>query len=100
MYDDVEKGFRSAGDMIGETYHTSTTWNPADLASGSSLDNDVTVEGAVLGDYAEASFSLDLQGLTLTAAVTASDTVSVTLSNLTGGNVNLGEGTLKVRVKK
>jgi len=51
-----------------------------------------------LGDYAMASFSLDVSDLVLDAQVTASDTVTCVLANNTGGAVDLASGTLYVRV--
>jgi hypothetical protein len=60
----------------------------------------VTVTGAALGDFVLVSFSLDVADLTLTAAVTATNTVTAQLSNLTGSAVDLGSGTVKVLVLK
>jgi hypothetical protein len=77
----------------------SATFNPADLADGAGETTTVTVTGAALGDYAQASFSLDLQGITLTAWVSAANTVSVRFQNETTGSVNLAEGTLRARVR-
>jgi len=79
-------------------FTSSATWNPPNLASGSSETQTITMSGVTLGMVAIASFSLDLQGLSLTAYVSASDTVTVVLSNLTGGAIDLGSGTLKVKV--
>jgi hypothetical protein len=76
------------------------TFNPADLADGAGETTTVTVTGAALGDFAAASFSLDLQGILLTAWVSATNTVSVRFQNETGGNINLAEGTLRARVFK
>ncbi len=58
----------------------------------------VTVTGAVLGNTALAAFSLDLQGITIAASVSAADTVTVTLRNNTGGVLDLGSGTLSATV--
>lgn len=60
----------------------------------------ITVTGAALGDLVQASFSLSLQGLILHAYVSAANTVTYSFANVTGGAVNLGSGTLKVRVYK
>lgn len=79
----------------------STTFNPADLTDGTGETATVTVTGAGLGDFVEAvSFSLDLQGISLTAYVSATNTVSVRFQNETGGNLNLASGTLRVIVRK
>jgi hypothetical protein len=79
----------------------SKTYDPGSLADGVGETTTVTVTGAALGDYAEASFSLDLAGLQLTAYVSAADTVTVRFQNETGaGPVDLGSGTLRARVRK
>lgn len=77
---------------------SSITWDPPNIANGASTTTTVTVAGAVLGNYAQTSFSLDLQGLTLTAYVSSANTITAVLSNATGGAINLASGLLKVRV--
>lgn len=77
---------------------STTTWDPGSIASGAEEVKEITVSGAALGDLVLVSFSLDVQDLTLTAAVTATNTVTAQLSNLTGSAVNLGSGTLKALV--
>jgi hypothetical protein len=76
------------------------TYDPASLADGDGATTTVTVTGAALGDMAMASFSLDLQGITLTAWVSAADTVSVRFQNETGGVLDLASGTIKAWVVK
>ena len=76
----------------------SATWNPASLADGNEVAVEVTVPGAKLGDFALASFSLDLQDLDLGCAVTAANTVTAVIGNDTGGTIDLGSGTLRVKV--
>jgi hypothetical protein len=61
---------------------------------------DLATLGVALGDFASASFSLDLQGITLTAWVSAADTVSVRFQNESGSAVDLASGTLRVRANK
>ena len=78
----------------------SATYNPSSLADGAGETTTVTVTGAALGDYASAAFSLDLQGITLTAWVSASNTVSVRFQNESGGVLDLASGTLVARVDK
>lgn len=79
----------------------SATWNPGNVADGEMVAQDVTVTDAALGDFAMASFSLDIEDLVLNANVTTANIVSCTLTNdgINAG-VNLGEGTLRVRVIK
>lgn len=76
----------------------SATYDPPSLNDGVGTTTTVTVAGAALGNFAQASFSLDLQGVLLTAWVSAADTVSVRLQNETTGTINLGSGTLTARV--
>lgn len=76
----------------------STTYDPASLNDGVGATTTVTVTGASLGNFALASFSLDLQGITLTAWVSAADTVSVRFQNESGGVLDLGSGILRARV--
>jgi hypothetical protein len=81
-------------------YAGSAVYDPPNLADGAGTTTTVTVTGAALGDYARASFSLDLQGIVLTAWVSAADTVSVRFQNESGGALDLASGTLRARVEK
>jgi hypothetical protein len=76
----------------------SVSYDLPNLAAGEGVTTTVTVAGAALGDFARASFSLDLQGITLTAWVSAADTVSVRFQNGTTAAVDLASGMLRVRV--
>jgi len=76
----------------------STTWNVADLAAAADESKEVTVTGAALGDFVIASLGVDIADMGISAQVTAADTVTVTVTNLTGGNVNLADTTLRVLV--
>lgn len=73
-------------------------YNPPSLVDGSGTTTAVTVTGAIPGDFAEASFTKDLQGITVTAWVSATGIVSVRFQNETGGTVDLTQGRLRVRV--
>lgn len=78
----------------------SATWDPGSVAAGAAASTTITVSGAALGDFALASFSLSLSGLTLSAYVSATNTVTVVLSNLTAAVVDLASGTLAAIVFK
>lgn len=79
----------------------SATYDPPSLADAAGATTTVTVTGAALGDYVEAvSFDKDLQGITLTAYVSAANTVSVRFQNESGGVLDLASGTLRARVRK
>ena len=73
-------------------------WGSID--DGNEAAEEVTVTGAALGDYAVATMSIDVTDLTITASVTAADTATVVLGNFTGSAVDLGSGTLTVKVFK
>ena len=98
----LEEVWRLVASRINQTLGMdgSVTWNPGNVINGANVSTTVTVRGAVLGDYAIASFSLDVQDLQLTADVTAADTVTVILHNdfTAVGGINLAEGTLRARV--
>ena len=79
--------------MIG-----SATKDFGSIADGNEEEQDITVTGAALGDFVVASLGVDTVGLTLTADVTAANTVTVVLGNFTGGAVDLASATLTVKV--
>lgn len=76
------------------------TYDPPSLADGVGVTTTITVTGAAVGDFVLVSFSLDLQGITLTGYVSVADTVSARLQNESGGTLDLASGTLKARVWK
>jgi hypothetical protein len=78
----------------------SDTWDPGNIADGDEEAVDITCDDAELGDFAIASFSLDVADLVLDAQVTAADTVTCVLANNTGGAIDLASGTVRVRVWK
>lgn len=79
---------------------SSITWDPSSIAAGTYTTSTLTVLGAALGDYARASFSLDLASCILSAYVSSANTVIVILQNPTAGTVNIASGTLRVRVER
>lgn len=78
----------------------SATYDPASLADGAGATTTVTVTGAALGDLVLPSFSVDLAGVSVTAYVSAANTVSVRFQNESGGTVDLASGTIVARVFK
>lgn len=78
----------------------SAVYDPPNLADGAGVTTTVACVGAALGDFASASFSNALQGITVTAWVSAADTVSVRFQNESGGAIDLASGTLRVRTGK
>jgi len=87
--------------LPGSILSGSATYDPPSLNDGDGATTTVTVTGAALGDLVECvSFSLDLQGITVTGYVSAANTVSVRFQNESGGTLDLGSGTLRARVRK
>lgn len=75
------------------------TYNPPSLLTGAfSAITTVSVAGAALGNKAEATFSLDCQGVIFNAWVSSAGVVSVVLENETGSTIDLASGTLTVFV--
>lgn len=80
-------------------YEGYATWNPASLTVSPCdvTSVNVTVAGAVVGDFAMVSFSNDVVDLQLEGHVVAANTVAVTVSNLTDVTVDLASGTIRAR---
>ena len=77
----------------------SETFDATSLIAGAQESEDITVTGAALGDYVTVSLdTVDIVDLALTATVTAANVVTAVLLNETAGTIDLGSGTLRVRV--
>lgn len=76
------------------------TWDPGDVAVSTTTTETIAYPGAALGDFVLPSFSLSLQGLSLSAYVSAANVVTVVLTNNTAAAVNLASGTLSALVFK
>jgi hypothetical protein len=76
----------------------SVTYDLASLVDGVGATTTVTVTGAALGDFVLVSHGVDLQGILMTAYVSAADTVSVRFQNETAGTLDLASSTIRVRV--
>jgi hypothetical protein len=86
--------------LSGTELEGSATYDPPSLTTGTGATTTVTVTGAALGDYVTTSFSLDLQGITVTGYVSSANTVSVRFQNQTGGTLDLASGTLRAFVRR
>jgi hypothetical protein len=84
----------------GASLETSATFDAPSIAAGNTTAMNITVVGAMLGDYVMASFGLSLAGLVCTAYVSAPDTATVVLINPTGGAIDLAGTTVKIRILK
>jgi hypothetical protein len=76
----------------------STAVDLANLADGALEAVEVTVTGAQLGDFVLASHSLDVTDLIVTGSVTAANTVTVLVTNSSGGALNIVAGTVYAMV--
>lgn len=88
------------GNAVGIDLSGSGVYDPPNLIDGAGITTTIAVATAVLGDFALASFSLDTQGILVTAWVSAAGIVSVRFQNETTGAIDLGSGTLSVKVIK
>lgn len=76
-------------------------WNPGNLVDGAGeTSSGITVTGAAFGDFVDVAAPYDLQGITVTAYVSASDTVKIRAQNETGGAIDLASGTWRVRIRR
>ena len=75
-----------------------TTINPGNLADGAGETQQVTVEGANLGDFVLVSAPYDLEDITVTAYVQAQDTVEIRIQNESTSTVNLASDTWRIVV--
>lgn len=79
----------------------SATYDAASLIDAAGATGTITVTGAALGDMVVGiSFGVDLQGLTLTAYVSAANTVSFRLQNESTATVDLASTTVRAVVAK
>lgn len=84
-----------ANALIGSKVH-----DYGSLADEADEATTVPVPGAVLGDFALASLSIDNEDVIMSASVSAADVVTVNAKNIGGGTKNLGSATIKVLVIK
>jgi hypothetical protein len=84
------EGLTIGGDGVEVTGVLSGTssWNPGAIANGASASKTISVAGAAVGNTVKVGiFPALAAGMLLTGQVTAADTVTVTLGNLSGGSV-------------
>lgn len=88
------------GNVVGIDLSASGAYTPGSIGAGISVNTTLVVAGAVMGDLAICSFSLDTTNLIVTARVSAAGVVTVIMYNPTGGAITPGAGTLQVKVIK
>lgn len=99
---DLHQGSHSAKfDGPYRTLFGTTGWNPPPLADGAATTTTVTVTGASVGDPCTVGLgSVVPAGVLMTANVTSTNTVSVTMLNKSGATVDVVGGTMWVHVEK
>ncbi len=75
-------------------------WDPPSIAAGGTAQLNVPLPGARPGDFVQAAFTLATSGVVFLAQIGAQDLVTVTAWNRTGAAVDLGAGTVRVRLVK
>lgn len=85
------------GNTVGLDLTFSAAYDPPNLADGAGTTTTIASAGVVLGDFAIASFSLDTQGILITAWVSAANVISIRFQNETGGALDIAAGTLTVK---
>ncbi len=83
---------------MAQYYFGKANWNVGDVLDEAEATLDITVTGAALGDYCEVSGSLSQLDCELSAQVISANNVTVTLSNLTGGTVDMLSPDIYVKV--
>jgi len=84
---------REFGNFMGSASYAGST-----ISTGSQITIDVTVTGAQIGGHAFFAYSSDLTGLFVSCHVSAADTVTVVLSNESGGDVIVAAGLMRAMV--
>jgi len=95
----TQRGRRQLNGAYDEQFFYSGTLDVASLADGAGSTSTATVPGVALGDIVlGVSMAVDLAGITVTAYVSAANTVSVRFQNESGGTVDLASTTLRLWV--
>jgi hypothetical protein len=77
-------------------FSLSQVYDPGSISNNSIASVALTVPGVTFGMICSAVLSISASGLVLSAQVSAADTITVTLTNNTGGAVDLASSTLSV----
>lgn len=102
MVQDIQDLRDSIGQFPVGTLVGTVAWNPADLVDGAAEVKQVDVPGAAVGDFVLCAHSAigagDTKAFQMSGQVTAAAKVNVTLTNNSGGNLNIADGVLTVVV--
>jgi len=95
----VKEGREQFGGVFSKVWAAKGTINFAEVADGDEAVDTIAVPGVALGDVVMAvSASIDVADMTLVAAVTGTNEVTVQVLNNTGGAINLDSAVYKVIV--
>lgn len=93
--------FRSVDrELSKRAYRGEAVWDPASIADGDNATTTVDVRDARTGDAVMVFPPYTLSGLGVSGYVSADNTVTIVLTNNTGGAVDLTEGAWRVSVEK
>lgn len=93
------RGLGAFRDVFREVFAYEGALDVSSLADGVGTTITASVPGVKLGDFILAwSLSVDVQGISVTANVSAADTVSFRFQNESGGTIDLAAATLRVVV--
>lgn len=76
----------------------SETKDFSSVADGDSASEDVTVFGAVMGDFCVASLGVDSVDVAVYCAVTAANVATISIANHTGSGVDLASTTIRAMI--
>lgn len=95
----IKKIRAAAVEYITNLINTTITFDPPSLATVTgALSSGITITGAALGDRVNLFPPYDMQGVIAYGAVSATDTIKISLFNPTGGTIDLASGTWRVQV--
>lgn len=95
----VERGTRQFQGMFSEMWKVNATLDAGSLVDGAGESDTVTVPGVVVGDIVVGqSLGVSATGMTITAYVSAADTVTLRIQNESGSTVDLASTAVKLVV--
>ena len=85
---------------VADINAVSDSQTPGTIANGTVFSFGFVINGTALTDLCIASCSVDLQGMSISAAITSGSTVTITVSNNTGSSKTLGACVFYVKAIK
>ncbi len=79
-------------------FYCSKTYDPSSLSTLTQTSTTITCPGVSLGDFVVLSNSVSSALVTITAYVSAANTVTILVFNGSSGTIDLGSATYRVRV--